>query len=78
MAYVYTACACACGGICATIFSIGGKFCPVLNFTDLELHNLTLATFSYALLLTLCMAWVDKAHSDCWLLNSLANICLPA
>ena len=32
-----------------TIFSTGGKFRPVSNFT--ELHTLTLATRSYTLLL---------------------------
>ena len=43
MAYVNAACA---GRI--TIFSTGGKFHPGSNFT--ELHTLTLATCSYALL----------------------------
>ena len=45
MAYVNAACT---GRV--TIFSTGGKFGPVLNFT--ELHALTLAARSYALLLT--------------------------
>ena len=43
MAYVNAACA---GRV--TVFSTGGKFGPVLNFT--ELHALTLAARSYALL----------------------------
>ena len=43
MAYVYTTSA-----VGVTIFSIGGKFRPVSNFT--ELHALTLAVHSYALL----------------------------
>ena len=44
VAYVYSACA-----VHVTIFSSGGKFWPVSNFT--ELHTLTLAAHSYALLL---------------------------
>ena len=43
MAYVYAACA-----VRVTIFSTGGKFQPVSNCT--ELHTLTLAARSYALL----------------------------
>ena len=43
MAYVNAACT---GRV--TIFSAGGKFRPVLNFT--QLHALTLAACSYALL----------------------------
>ena len=39
MAYVYAQAVCT---VCVTIFSIGGKFQPVSNFT--ELHALTLAT----------------------------------
>jgi len=46
MAYVYATCL-----VCVTIFSTGGKFCPVSNFT--ELYALTLATCSYALLVRL-------------------------
>ena len=46
MAYVDTASA-----VCATNFSTGGKFCPVSNCT--ELHALTLAAHSYALLTTI-------------------------
>ena len=42
MAYMYTACP-----VRVTIFSTGGKFQPVSNFT--ELHTLTLAARSYAL-----------------------------
>ena len=34
--------------MCVTIFSTGGKFCPVPIFT--QLHTLTLVTRSYALL----------------------------
>ena len=44
MAYVYAACA-----VCVTIFSTGGKFRPVSTF--MELHTLTLAARSYALLI---------------------------
>ena len=44
MAYVYAACA-----VPVTIFSTGGKFRLVLNFTDL--CALTLAACSYVLLL---------------------------
>ena len=44
MAYAYAACA-----VRVTIFSTGGKFRLVSNFTDL--HALTLAARSYALLL---------------------------
>ena len=43
MAYVYTACT-----IRATIFSAGSIFRPASNF--MELHTLTLAARSYALL----------------------------
>ena len=43
MAYVNAACA-----VHVTIFSTGSKFWPVPDFT--ELHVLTLATHSYALL----------------------------
>ena len=45
MVYVYTACAAR-----VTIFSTGGKFHPVSNFT--ELHALTQAVRSYALLIS--------------------------
>ena len=44
MPYVYAACP-----VRVTIFSTGGKFRPVSNFT--ELHTLTLAARSYTLLL---------------------------
>ena len=44
MAYVYTACA-----VHVTIFSTTGKFRPISNF--MELHALTLAARSYALLI---------------------------
>ena len=44
MAYVYTACT-----VHVTISSTGGKFRPVANF--MELHALTLAAHSYALLM---------------------------
>ena len=47
MAYVHAACA-----VCVTVFSITGKFQPVSNFI-MELHALTLATRSYALLVTI-------------------------
>ena len=47
MAYVYAA-----QPICVTIFSTGGKFQQVSNFT--ELHTLILATRSYVLL---CWPW---------------------
>ena len=43
MPYVYAACP-----VCVTIFSTGGNFWPVSNFT--ELHALTPAACSYALL----------------------------
>ena len=43
MAYVNAACT-----VCVTIFSTGGKFQPVSNFT--QLHALPLAARSYALL----------------------------
>ena len=49
MPYVYAACP-----VCVTIFSSGGKFRPVPNFT--ELHALTLAAHSYALLLEMVKA----------------------
>ena len=49
MPYVYAACP-----VCITIFSTGGKFRPVPNFT--ELHALTLAAHSYALLLEMVKA----------------------
>ena len=45
MPYVYAACL-----VCVTIFSTGGKFRLVSNFT--ELHSLTLAARSYVLLPT--------------------------
>ena len=44
LVYTYTACA-----VCVTIFSTGSKFRPVSNFR--ELHTLTQATHSYALLI---------------------------
>ena len=49
MAYVYTACP-----VCVTIFSIGGNFQPVSNFT--ELYALTIAAHSYVLLVVFYIA----------------------
>ena len=46
MIYLFTVCA-----VCVTIFSIGGKFCPVLNF--MQLHALTQVACSYTLLFVL-------------------------
>ena len=51
MAYVYIGCT-----VHVTIFSTGRKFHPVSNFT--ELHVLTLAACSYALL-EVCTAKVQ-------------------
>ena len=57
MAYVYAACT-----VCVTIFSTGGKFQTVSNFT--ELHALILAARSYALLAH--KHFVDTLHVDIW------------
>ena len=73
MAYVY-----ATGQIRVTIFSTGGKFRPVSNFT--ELHALTQAARSYALLANLnirrVFVEVYKACLNCSspLLNGFTNI----
>ena len=53
MAYVYAA--------CVTIFSTGGKFRPVLTF--MELHALTLAARSYALLTQLKIEGKTHTHA---------------
>ena len=62
MAYVYAAYA-------------GGKFQPVSNFT--ELHALTLATRSYALLLLYkTMVYVTQVtiHPTCYLANTIQKM----
>ena len=62
MAYVYAACA-----VHVTIFSTGSKFRPVSNFT--ELHALTLATRSYALLCWRVDTNMETDTSQNWAYN---------
>ena len=69
--YVYAACA-----VCVTIFSTGGKFRPVSNFTELHALTLVVHSYMYALLYNYLEAITDGHALTIFLLLVLDLECL--